>query len=57
MPVNPRSDADNAPPDEVLANDQPSAQPDQDGPHDVPDDQVIDKTLPKQPIDDGGRPS
>ena len=25
---------------------QPAPQPDQDGPHDVPDDQVIEKTLP-----------
>ena len=25
---------------------QPAPQPDQDGPHDVPDDEVIEKTLP-----------
>jgi hypothetical protein len=32
------------------------ARPDQDGPHDVPDDQVIDKTLPNSPAD-RGRPT
>jgi hypothetical protein len=32
--------------------------PDEDGPHDVPDDKVIEKTLPTKPIaDDGSRPS
>jgi len=30
--------------------------PDGPGPRDVPDDQVIDKTLPAKPADDGGRP-
>ena len=27
--------------------------PDEDGPHDVPDDKVIEKTLPTRPIPDG----
>ena len=32
--------------------------PDEDGPHDVPDDKVIEKTLPAVKVgDDGGRPS
>ena len=29
--------------------------PDEDGPHDVPDDKVIEKTLPKAPGPGGGR--
>jgi len=28
--------------------------PDDDGPHDVPDDRVIEKTLPSRPIGSGG---
>ena len=28
--------------------------PDEDGPHDVPDDQVIEKTMPSTPLRDGG---
>ena len=31
--------------------------PDTDGPHDVPDSQVIEKTLPKQTAGDGNKPS
>jgi len=32
--------------------------PDEDGPHDVPDEKVIEKTLPTKPMpDDGGRAS
>jgi hypothetical protein len=31
--------------------------PDEDGPHDVPDDTVIEKTLPTTPVDGGGRAS
>jgi hypothetical protein len=27
-----------------------SPKPDEDGPHDVPDEQVIEKTLPSQPV-------
>jgi hypothetical protein len=35
---------------------QPGAMPDEDGPHDVPDDKVIEKTLPsKTPSDRDGR--
>lgn len=32
--------------DPSVDGDQPTATPDQDGPHDVPDDEVIEKTLP-----------
>jgi hypothetical protein len=28
--------------------------PDEDGPHDVPDDKVIEKTLPGKPVREGG---
>jgi hypothetical protein len=33
--------------------------PDEDGPHDVPDEKVIEKTMPTKPLPDdgGGRPS
>jgi hypothetical protein len=31
----------------------PSAVPDEDGPHDVPDDKVIEKTLPSKPVGEG----
>jgi hypothetical protein len=35
---------------------QPAPSPDEDGPHDVPDDKVIEKTLPTtRPGDKGGR--
>ncbi len=40
--------------DESL-DDHVSPTPDEDGPHDVPDDQVIEKTLPSTPISDSGR--
>jgi hypothetical protein len=33
---------------------QPPPVPDEDGPHDVPDDKVIEKTLPTTPIADSG---
>jgi hypothetical protein len=39
-------------PDE--APDQVSPIPDEDGPHDVPDEQVIEKTLPTAPMPDSG---
>jgi hypothetical protein len=39
---------------DVPADGQPLATPDEDGPHDVPDDQVIEKTLPTVPLRDGG---
>jgi hypothetical protein len=35
---------------------QPPPVPDEDGPHDVPDDKVIEKTLPSAPIADSGGP-
>lgn len=31
--------------------------PDEDGPHDVPDDKVIEKTLPTAPVRDGDGPA
>lgn len=34
-------------------NDMPHT-PDEDGPHDVPDDKVIEKTLPAKPASDSG---
>jgi len=37
---------------EEAAEDQMPPTPDEDGPHDVPDDQVIEKTLPSTPIPD-----
>ncbi|WP_141512250.1 hypothetical protein [Ramlibacter sp. WS9] len=33
---------------------QPPPTPDEDGPHDVPDDQVIEKTLPTGPVGNVG---
>jgi hypothetical protein len=35
--------------DEPVADDQVPPIPDEDGPHDVPDDKVIEKTLPERP--------
>ena len=37
-------------------DDPPQARPvpDEPGPHDVPDEQVIDKTLPARPVGEGG---
>ena len=35
---------------------QPAPIPDEDGPHDVPDDKVIEKTLPSKPLGDGKNP-
>jgi hypothetical protein len=45
----PQSDAT----DEPRADDQIPATPDEDGPHDVPDDKVIEKTLPERPREPG----
>jgi hypothetical protein len=42
--------------DDWLADGQAPHQPDEDGPHDVPDDKVIDKTLPNHTPQDR-RPS
>ncbi|MEO5672418.1 MAG: hypothetical protein ABIR26_17155 [Ramlibacter sp.] len=38
------------------AADQPRPIPDEDGPHDVPDEKVIEKTLPTGPVGDGKTP-
>jgi hypothetical protein len=43
--------------DDRLVDGQAPHQPDEDGPHDVPDDKVIEKTLPSAPPDDARRPS
>ena len=42
------------PPDTSLDG-QPPPVPDEDGPHDVPDDNVIEKTLPTAPSGDGSK--
>ena len=34
---------------------QPTPVPDEDGPHDVPDDAVIERTLPSRPANDPGK--
>ena len=47
-PVGGPDDADESP------DDQPPPIPDEDGPHDVPDDMVIEKTLPTTPVRDPG---
>jgi hypothetical protein len=47
---NPAASADS---DEPLDS-QPPPTPDEDGPHDVPDDAVIEKTLPTGPVADPG---
>lgn len=39
------------PMDEPVAEDMVPPIPDEDGPHDVPDDKVIEKTLPEPPRD------
>ena len=47
-----RKPAENAAdPDESL-EEQITPTPDEDGPHDVPDDEVIEKTLPTTPVSD-----
>jgi hypothetical protein len=44
--------------DDEPIDSQPAPVPDEDGPHDVPDDQVIEKTLPTSSTGgDRGRPS
>ena len=45
-------DAESKTPDD-LAGGQGAATPDEDGPHDVPDEKVIEKTLPSVPVDLG----
>ena len=42
--------------DELLDGQVPPV-PDEDGPHDVPDDKVIEKTLPTVPVPDSGSSS
>ena len=41
--------------DDESADDQNPPIPDEDGPHDVPDDQVIERTLPSTPMPDNQR--
>ena len=41
--------------DEIVEGQAPPS-PDEDGPHDVPDDKVIEKTLPTRPARDGKSP-
>ena len=40
--------------DDKDVDSQPPPAPDEDGPHDVPDDKVIEKTLPTGPVGDIG---
>lgn len=42
------ADSNESPPDQIPPI------PDEDGPHDVPDDKVIEKTLPTKPVPDSG---
>jgi hypothetical protein len=49
-PQNPAGSADA----EESLDGQPLPIPDEDGPHDVPDDTVIEKTLPTGPVSDAG---
>ena len=49
MPATHKPQSD--PMDEPVAEDQAPPIPDEDGPHDVPDDKVIEKTLPERPRD------
>jgi hypothetical protein len=49
-PQNPAGSADA----EASLDGQPPPIPDEDGPHDVPDDTVIEKTLPTGPVSDAG---
>jgi hypothetical protein len=41
-------------PQQPAADGELSPTPDEDGPHDVPDDTVIEKTLPTAPVSDAG---
>lgn len=41
--------------DEPRADNEVPPIPDEDGPHDVPDDKVIEKTLPERPPGAGGK--
>lgn len=47
MPATQKPEID--PMDEPVAEDRVRPIPDEDGPHDVPDDKVIEKTLPERP--------
>jgi hypothetical protein len=49
--------AESSPAADESVEDRLSRTPDEDGPHDVPDDKVIEKTLPSVPISDkvGGK--
>jgi hypothetical protein len=56
MSTSPHPEHGTADSDET-AEDQMPHTPDQDGPHDVPDEQVIEKTLPNTPLPDRARSS
>lgn len=55
MPTEPTPEA-NESPSESIAGQVPPI-PDEDGPHDVPDDKVIEKTLPSVPVKDAMNPA
>lgn len=58
MPATDHSQSSASRHEEQGAIDQVKPIPDEDGPHDVPDDKVIEKTLPAVKVgDDGDRPS
>lgn len=53
MPATQKPQSDTT--EEPVADDQMRPTPDEDGPHDVPDDKVIEKTLPERPRDGSRR--
>ena len=53
MPATQSQQQGEAKADEDLDGQSPPV-PDEDGPHDVPDDKVIEKTLPTGPVGNGG---
>jgi hypothetical protein len=58
MPATQQPQDENPQSGQDRAEGQPAITPDEDGPHDVPDDKVIEKTLPaKTPSDRDGRAS
>ncbi|MGZ5786654.1 MAG: hypothetical protein ACXWJM_12095 [Ramlibacter sp.] len=55
MPATRQANDENAQSGDDRVEGQPAPTPDEDGPHDVPDDKVIEKTLPStKPADKGG---
>jgi hypothetical protein len=50
----PAGSSDDAGDSDEFRDGQVSRVPDEDGPHDVPDEKVIDKTLPTKPVSDSG---